>query len=200
MEQTNILRRAVETLERLSVPYMVVGSIAGIAYGELRFTQDIDILLALEISHVEGLLAAFPETEFYFNAASVREAVRANSQFNIIHPASANKIDFILPRTDEWGRSHFARCRPVRLLPDRDVMAAGPEDIILGKLWYYSQGGGDRHLRDIAGILRITGSGVNRAIVNHWASALGFMETWREVLAKADNPDSPPEMERPAPA
>jgi hypothetical protein len=35
-------------------------------------------------------------------------------------------------------------------------MIAAPEDVILGKLWYFAEGGCDRHLRDIAGILRVT--------------------------------------------
>lgn len=192
MEQTTILRHAVETLERLSVPYVVVGSIASIAYGESRFTQDIDIVVELEMKHVDGLLASFPVDDYYVNAATVRTAVRTNSQFNIVHPASGNKIDFILPRPNAWGRAHVARSRPVRILPDRDVMAASPEDVILGKLWYYSQGGGDRHLRDIGGILRITRSGVDRADVEKWAKELGLAELWEQVLAKVDGPESLP--------
>ena len=89
--------------------------------------------------------------------AAIRKAIRTSSQFNVIHPSSGNKIDFILPRADEWATVRMARRRPVRLLPDREVMTAAPEDVILGKLWYFSEGGGDRHLRDIAGILRVTG-------------------------------------------
>ena len=86
----------------------------------------------------------------------------------------------------------MARRRPVRLLPDRDVMTAAPEDVILGKLWYYAQGGGDRHLRDIAGILRVTGDGVDRAEVERWASKLGYLDIWKVVVAKVDGPDQPP--------
>jgi hypothetical protein len=55
MEQLDILRHAVEALERMKVPYIVVGSIASIAYGESRFTQDIDIIAAFEMKHVDGL-------------------------------------------------------------------------------------------------------------------------------------------------
>ena len=82
----------------------------------------------------------------------------------------------------------MARRRPVRLLPDRDVMTAAPEDVILGKLWYYAEGGGDRHLRDIAGILRVTGDGVDRAEVEHWARRLGYLEIWEAVVEKPSTP------------
>jgi hypothetical protein len=47
MEQDELLRRVVETLERLHVPYLATGSIATIFYGEPRFTNDIDIVVRL---------------------------------------------------------------------------------------------------------------------------------------------------------
>jgi hypothetical protein len=71
-------------------------------------------------------------------------------------------------------------------------MTAAPEDVILGKLWYFSQGGGDRHLRDIAGILRVTGDGVDRAEVERWARKLGYLEIRQQILAKVDAPDALP--------
>ena len=43
MEQIDILRHAVESLERMNVPYLVVGSFASIAYGESRLTKGVVI-------------------------------------------------------------------------------------------------------------------------------------------------------------
>jgi len=192
MEQSQILRHAADTLDALAVPYMVVGSCASIAYGETRFTQDIDIVAAFELKHVPGLVAAFPDPEYYLSRPAIEHAIRLSFQFNIIHPTSGNKIDFILPRTDAWATVRMARRRPVRLLPDRDVMTAAPEDVILGKLWYYSEGGGDRHLRDIAGILRVTGDDVDRADIERWARQLGHLEIWKAVVEAVDAPDRPP--------
>lgn len=192
MEQTDLLRHAATALEHMGVPYLVVGSVASIAYGESRFTQDIDIVAGFELKHVPLLLAAFPANEYYLSEPAAREAIRKSHQFNVIHPASGNKIDFILPRQDKWAAVRMARRRAVRLLPDRDIMTAAPEDVIIGKLWYYSAGGGDRHLRDIAGILRVTGDGVDRAEVERWARELGYLESWEAVVAKVDSPDAPP--------
>jgi hypothetical protein len=192
MEQLDILRHAVEALERMKVPYVIVGSIASIAYGESRFTQDIDMIAAFEMKHIDELLTSFPQDEFYLSESAIRDAIRTSFQFNVIHPTSGNKIDFILPRGDQWASIQMGRGRPVRLFPDRDVMIAAPEDVILGKLWYFAEGGGDRHLRDIAGILRVTGDGVNRSEVERWATKLGYLEIWQQILAKVDGPDSPP--------
>jgi hypothetical protein len=51
---------------------------------------------------------------------------------------------------------------------------------------------GDRDLRDIAGILRVTGAGVDRVEVERWARELGYLEIWEAILAKVDAPDPPP--------
>jgi hypothetical protein len=138
------------------------------------------------------LVAAFPQPEFYLSDESIRDAILNSFQFNVIHIASGNKIDFILPRDDRWAKVRMARRRAVRLLPDRDVYTAAPEDVIIGKLWYYSEGGGDRHLRDIAGILRITGEGVDRAEVERWARELDYLEIWQAIVGKVDAPDQRP--------
>jgi hypothetical protein len=67
-----------------------------------------------------------------------------------------------------------------------DVCVAAPEDGILGKLWYFAEGGGDRHLRDIAGILRVTGDGVSRAEVERWAIKLGYLDNLMTRRASSD--------------
>jgi hypothetical protein len=186
MEQKDILRHTVEALERLGVPYLIVGSLASMAYGEARFTQDIDIVVALELRHVPGFIAAFPPAEFYLSESAMRDAIRNAVPFNVIHSASGNKVDFVPARPGPWSPPRMDRGRPVRLLPDRDVMVAAPEDVIIGKLWYHAEGGGDRHLRDIAGILRVTGAAVDRAFVELWARQLGYFDTWRQILQTVD--------------
>lgn len=71
MEQPDLLRYAIETLERLGIPYAIVGSFASGAYGEPRFTQDIDIVLGLTREQVGPLCSAFPLDEFYISEAAV---------------------------------------------------------------------------------------------------------------------------------
>ena len=52
MEQIDLLRYAVETLEELNLRYAVVGAFASGAYGEPRFTQDIDVVFELPASQI----------------------------------------------------------------------------------------------------------------------------------------------------
>lgn len=188
MEQTDLLRYAVETLEQLSLRYAVVGSFASGAYGEPRFTQDIDIVFELPASQIARFCQHFPGPEFYLSEAAVREAVQHHSQFNVIHPSSGNKIDFILNRQDAWGRSQIARRQAVELFPDRRSFLASPEDVILGKMVCYREGGSEKHLRDITGILRIRGELVDRKYVADFAQQLGLSEIWEAILKRLEQP------------
>jgi hypothetical protein len=188
VEQTDLLRYAVETLEQLSLRYAVVGSFASGVYGEPRFTQDIDIVFELPASQIARFCQQFPGPDFYLSEAAVREAVQCHSQFNAIHPSSGNKIDFILNRRDAWGRSQLARRQAVELFPDRRTFLASPEDIVLGKMVYYREGGSEKHLRDITGILRIRGELVDRTYVANFAQQLGLMEIWEAILKRLEQP------------
>ena len=55
-----LLRRIVEVLTRLEIPYLVTGSVGAMAYGEPRLTNDIDIVAAIEQRHIADLIAASP--------------------------------------------------------------------------------------------------------------------------------------------
>ena len=103
----------------------------------------------------------------------------------MIHPASGNKIDFLVARNDEWGRTQLSRRQRVLLLPDLEGSTARVEDVILGKLEYYAEGGSGKHLRDIVGILRVSPDQVDREYVYRWADKLGVGEVWKAVLDRA---------------
>lgn len=184
MEQADLLRRLIESLEEMDIAYMVVGSFASSAYGEPRLTQDIDAVVALRPEQVAPLCAAFPEGEFYVSRDAAMEAVRRGGQFNVIHPATGTKIDFLIARSDAWGQAQMQRRQRVRILPDRDGYVARPEDIILGKMQYYRQGGSEKHLRDIAGILKVLDENVDRAYVARWSEELGLTEIWNAILRR----------------
>lgn len=184
MTQTDILRHAVLLLERLAIPYAIVGSYGGLVYGEPRTTQDIDIVMLLPTEKISEFCAGFPSPEYYISEQAVRDAVLTRFQFNVLHTTSGVKLDFIFPPAGEWGLGQISRRKQVYLRPDLPVYVASPEDIILGKLWYHSIGHSDKHLRDITGILRTSCDRVDRAFISEWAAKLDFTETWERILAR----------------
>ncbi len=178
MEPTDLLHKVVDVLEKQGIAYMVVGSTASIAYGVRRFTADIDIVVDLSAKQAAALCDAFPMPEYYVSREAAQEAVRLRRQFNVIHPASGMKVDLFLARTDAWGKSQIARRQRVLILPDLNGYMARPDDIIISKMIFYKEGGSEKHLRDITGIVKERPEDVDRAYIERWTEELGLKETW----------------------
>jgi hypothetical protein len=184
MEPSELLRRFIEIVDRLGIPYLITGSMATIAYGEPRFTNDIDVVVPLRLDQVDRFCESFPAPEFYCYRESVMQAVRDRFQFNIIHSESGLKIDVIIPDDSDFNRSRLARGVRLPGGPDFEICFASLEDVILKKLEYYRLGGSDKHIRDIAGVLKVQQDRVDYDYIKTWAKKLGLGDTWREVLER----------------
>ncbi|TWT86331.1 hypothetical protein Mal64_38720 [Pseudobythopirellula maris] len=184
MDQLDLLRLVVETLDRLGVDYAVVGSFASGAWGEPRLTQDIDLVVDLDVFDAESICNAFHADDFYVSKTAAHEAVECRGQFNLLHPASGNKIDFMIAGDSDWSRTQLSRCIQAPLLPEKYVKVAAPEDVILAKLIYYREGGSEKHVRDITGILVTGAVEIDRQYLDRFAEQLGVEEEWRSILQK----------------
>lgn len=184
MTQSQLLQFAVETLERLGIDYALVGSLACTTLGEARFTNDIDIVVQLDVFDAARLCDEFSAPEFNFLKEKVLEEVEKGRMFNILHPESSNKIDFMLAGETQWASRQLGRALRREVLGVGDCRVAAPEDIILGKLLYYQEGGSEKHVRDITGILKISRAIIDREYLDRSAEELGVGSEWRSVLDK----------------
>ena len=191
MGSSELLRHCVTALERLRLPYFVTGSVATVYYGEPRFTNDVDVVVALPLQCVLQFCRAFPQPEFYLSEDAVREAVEHHGQFNIIHPTSGLKIDIMIPSDTPFNESRFARVNRVKPSNDYDAWFAAAEDVILKKLEYFREGGSEKHLRDIAGVLKISGDRVDLTYIASWAVRLGLESIWERVKNRVDSSPDP---------
>lgn len=186
MEQSDLLAFAARAIENVGLRYFVTGSTATIFYGEPRFTNDIDIVVDLTESKVAEFCRQFPKSEFYLSESAALDAVRRKTQFNIIHPASGLKIDVIVPAETPFNQSRFARIRRLHAQEALDVFFSSPEDAIIKKMEYYREGGSEKHLRDITGVLKTTKEQTDTQYIAQWAQRLGLEDIWdsiRESLA-----------------
>jgi hypothetical protein len=184
MEQFDVMRHVLDVLQRLDLTYAIVGSMASMAYGEPRMTRDIDIVIDLSVDQVGLLCREFPPPDWYVSETAALDAVRRGGQFNAIHTTSGNKIDFIMSRRDDWGRLQLKRRQIVGIAEDCQGFAAHPEDVILGKLIYFKEGGSEKHLRDIAGILQVSGELIDLNSVAVWAERLQVADEWRALISQ----------------
>jgi len=186
MEQSELLRHLCTTLDRLKIRYFITGSQATIAFGEPRFTNDIDVVVDLTRTQLKDFCAAFPESEYYLSRATAEDAIAKRHQFNIIHPTSGLKIDVIIQPNTPFDRQRMDRAVRLPVAADYDACFGSPEDVILKKLEFYQLGGGDRHLRDIAGVLKIMGEKIDRQYIANWAANLGVDDLWQAILRRVE--------------
>lgn len=173
-----LMQRVAEFLEAHHIPYRVVGSLASMAYGEPRFTNDVDMLVALTFDKIRVLCEAFTLPDYYLSENAMREAISRQSQFNLIHIPSGLKVDFIIARSDEYTRVEINRGKRLSVPDEFDAWFASPEDIILNKLIYYKEGLSEKHLRDIASMFKLKGDMLDIAYIEHWAETLCISSQW----------------------
>ena len=77
----------------------------------------------------------------------------------------------------EWALSHAQRL-PIEGL---EVPIAPPEYVIVRKLEYFREGGSEKHLRDIAAMLRHLGERIDRERLDSVVAELGLMQQWNRV-------------------
>jgi hypothetical protein len=181
MEQFDLLRYIVRVLEDMGLHYFVTGSTATIYYGEPRFTNDIDVVVELPPSRITEFCGRFSPEEFYVSEDAARQAALTKSQFNIIHPTSGLKVDVIVPDSSPFNQSRFARAKPLRAAEDLMVRFASPEDAIIKKMEYYKEGGSEKHIRDITGVLKVSRGQLDLVYITQWSQRIGVGELWESI-------------------
>jgi hypothetical protein len=182
MEPSDLLRHTVVALEKVGARYFVTGSTASIFFGEPRFTNDLDVVVDLREGDVAALCAEFPQPEFYVSEETVRRAIVQKGSFNILHPASGLKVDVIVPADSMFNRSRFSRVQRIRTEADLQACFTSAEDLIVKKMEFFREGGAEKHLRDITGILKISGEALDYEYIESWAESLGLETIWRTIL------------------
>jgi hypothetical protein len=166
-----------DAFEALSVEYRVGGSVASSALGVGRSTLDVDVVADLRSEHVASFVERLA-VDYYIDPDSIHDAIKRRSSFNVIHLASMMKVDVFVLKVREFDRQAFARVqrRDIGEGPPRLFPITTAEDIILHKLEWYRLGNevAQRQWDDVLGVLRLQGTALDRAHLEHWARELGL--------------------------
>jgi hypothetical protein len=170
--------RVIEIFENHEIPYMVVGSVAAMIYGEPRLTHDLDVVIDMPLPVARKLASFIPEEEFYCPPQEVIEAEAVQcGQFNLIHHQSGIKVDIVIRKNTAHARTEFARRRKMPFwTADKTAFLASPEDVIIKKLDYFREGGSEKHLKDIRSI--IVETPLDTTYLEHWITALHLQHEW----------------------
>jgi hypothetical protein len=182
-ELKGFFTHVIQVLERLDIPYMVVGGFAAILYGQPRLTIDVDVVVDMEADQIDPFVAAFPIPDYYVSKEAVRDSLRRRYPCNVIQPITGAKVDLIpLPR-DRFTREAFQRRR--RVTYDDEGRAAAfmaPEDVVVAKLRAYEETESDRHLRDAESVLVMQWGALDLALMRRGARAADVVEALERLL------------------
>jgi hypothetical protein len=180
MTDPDLIGLFITPLETLEISYMITGGVASLIYGDPRFTRDIDVVLELRGPEIGGLISAFSSEDYYVPPLeALREEVHRprHGYIYLIHRDTALRADVYLLGDDPLHAWAFGR--RVRIPLDEIAIWLAPiEYVTLRKLEYFQLSGSDRHLRDVAMMLEISGQQVDQTELDRWVERLGLHEAW----------------------
>lgn len=73
------------------------------------------------------------------------------------------------------------RIKRMHPLEDAEANFASPEDVIIKKMEYYKEGSSEKHIRDILGMLKISGDLIDPKYISLWAETLNLDGIWKAI-------------------
>ena len=173
-------------LDQLGIAYLVGGSVASLVHGEVRTTQDVDLVVDLAPERL-GPLAAALQAQFLADAELLRICLRQRIASNVVHRGTGLKLDLFPLRDRPFSREELARAVRVQIAPGCSVRIATAEDCVLTKLEWFRKGGevSERQWRDVQGVLRLQAGRLDRGYLRRWAGELGIDDLLQRALHEA---------------
>ncbi len=187
MQPTDLFLLFTAPLDQAGIVYMVGGSVASMVYGEPRLTNDIDIVVELDRHSAAAFPLLFPAADFYCppKEVIVVEAGRASrGHCNVIHHATGHKADIYMTGRDPLQAWGLARRRWIEFGDKKGLWVAPPEYVILRKLEYFREGGSEKHVHDIRGMLAASGDALDDQALTVWVQRLALETVWENVRQK----------------
>jgi hypothetical protein len=179
----------VATLETLGVGYRIGGSVASSALGVPRSTLDVDLVCDMRPSHVAPFVAALSEA-YYVDEDMIRDAIRREASFNLVHLATMLKVDVFILKSQPWDTEAFSRKVRGRLdaaAGAREFDLTTAEDIILHKLCWYQLGDevSERQWKDVLGVMAVQSDALDQPYLRRWAAEVGVLDLLERAMAEA---------------
>lgn len=182
MDHLQVVMQVIGALNACGVRYVVGGSLASSVSGEPRATLDADIMVDVTVANVRRLIAALG-SGFYTDVEAFQRAVRDHTSTNIVHLATATKVDLFVMGATSIESRQMDRRQVITLDTGEELYVYTAEDILLQKLRWFRLGGevSDRQWRDIAGIIAVQGERLDVEYLRASAEVIGV----RDLLERA---------------
>lgn len=158
-----LIARVARELAAAQLPFMLIGGQAVLLHGRPRLTEDIDITLGVDPSHLDALLAACGKLNLIPLPTQVDTFVRETFVLPVRDTATAVRVDFVFSTTP-FERQAIDRAQLVTM-EDVAVPFATAEDLIIHKLF----AGRPRDWEDAIGVVQRQESRLDWTYIASWA-------------------------------
>ncbi len=190
LDFSQFIRSVLDALEAAGVEYMIGGAVAVWAWGDVRTTRDLDVVIELLPESIPALSQELRKRGMLVPMDVMLDVMiipGGDLPINAIHMYSGYKAELFLLRAGDAYRAEALRRRLLVDLgpPVGVVWVHSPEDLILYKLHYFSISRQSKHVGDIASIVAAIGGELDYPYITAWAERLGLSETWDDVGREA---------------
>jgi hypothetical protein len=171
------MARISRILMQLDLRYHFTGGIAATYYGDPRLTQDLDLVIDLDVDQPETrtLLGRLSQG-YLIHEQAVRDAIEGHGLFQAIDEESLVKVDF---HVGEKIPGELSRSRPVEAFPGVVVPLVAKEDAILSKLMWIRLGS-HKARHDVKMMLK-RAEEMDSTILHERAAALGLEDLLNQI-------------------
>jgi len=168
----------------LGLPYYIRGGVAAIAYGEPRTTQDLAMVLSIQLSDIGTLATVLEQAGFY--VPGVDDAVSGRMQtLQATHQQSIARADLVIARDDDFAHIQFERKQQYPLPDGTEVYLVSPEYLVLNKILWGQSSRSEKQWRDVLAILKTQGDSLDYAYLQTWAERLGILASLEQSRIEA---------------
>ncbi|MGD1855821.1 MAG: hypothetical protein ACFB2W_16395 [Leptolyngbyaceae cyanobacterium] len=163
----------------LEILYYVTGGIASTTYGEPRFTIDLDLVINASGPNLYPLVATLEADGFY--VPGVDDAVSGRMKtLQITDQTTIERADLVIASNEAWDAVKFSRRQLIN-----QIYLASPEDVILNKLRWGKRSQSEKQWRDVLGVLKVQGTGLDFDYLQEWAEKLGLGDDLHRAMGAA---------------
>ena len=172
---------AIDALESVGAPYMVVGSISSNVYAFPRSTEDADFVVQFQSGTLARILDILGPT-FRLDSQAQFETVTATIRHIIHTPRAAFRIELFDLSSDSFDQERFSRRRRTRIL-GRSAFVPTAEDVVIQKLRWSQQGRRRKDCDDATNVIASQGSSLDWPYIERWCDEHGTRKLLAEIRA-----------------
>jgi predicted nucleotidyltransferase len=156
-----LISRIARNLDKLNIPYMIIGGQAVLLYGTPRLTKDIDITLGISIENLSDMVKVCKSSRLNILPKKYKEFVSKTFVLPVEDRTSGIRVDFIFSFTP-YEKQAIKRANKVNV-GKKTVKFASVEDVVIHKIF----AGRARDLEDVKNII-LKNRKINKRYINKW--------------------------------